>query len=165
MAQSFYGDLNSILQKLEKGGDIVKAHPTNIKTSATCFPPKTEFRTYYMNIIKAGRWFIGFGGFLILCGLLGYLSNPAAAKTALMSGGTFGLLSAGWGFWMLKGGGKPAWFGAAATTLLLLAAFTWRSSVSWQAVIAGEPKLFAAVLISVMWAASVASFVVLWRNR
>lgn len=118
-----------------------------------------------MNTIQTGRWYIGFGGFLILCGLLGYLSNPAAAKTALMSGGTFGLLSAVWGFWMLKGGGNPAWFAAGATTLLLLTAFSWRSIVSWQAVLAGEPKLFAAVLISAMWAASVASLVVLWRNR
>lgn len=118
-----------------------------------------------MHAIKTGRWFIGFGGFLILCGLLGYLSNPAAAKTALMSGGTFGLLSAAWGFWMLKGGGKLAWFAAAATTLLLLAAFTWRSIVSWQSFFAGEPKLIAAVLITAMWIASFASIAVLLRNR
>lgn len=118
-----------------------------------------------MNRMKTGRWYLGYGGFLIVCGLLGYLSNPAAAKTALMSGGTFGLLSAAWGFWMLKEGGKPAWYAAAATTLLLFAAFTWRSIVSWQAVAAGEPKLIAAVLISAMWVATVASLGVLWKNR
>jgi uncharacterized membrane protein (UPF0136 family) len=118
-----------------------------------------------MNNGKTGRWFLGYGGFLILCGLLGYLSNPAAAKTALISGGTFGLLSAAWGFWMLRGGGKPAWFAAAATTLLLLAAFTWRSVASWQAFFEGEPKLIAAVLISAMWVGTVASLAVLWNSR
>ena len=118
-----------------------------------------------MNKLKTGRWFLGYGGFLILCGLLGYLSNPAAAKTALISGGSFGLLSAAWGVWMRRGGGKPAWFAAAATTLLLLAAFTWRSIASWQAFFAGEPKLIAAVLISAMWVGTVASLGVLWQHR
>ncbi|MFU8848070.1 MAG: TMEM14 family protein [Opitutales bacterium] len=118
-----------------------------------------------MNTIKTGRWYLGYGAFLIACGLLGYLSNPAAAKTALMSGGTFGLLSALWGLWMLKGGGKMAWYAAATTTLLLFAVFTWRSIVSWQAVAAGEPKLIAAALISAMWVATAASLTVLWKNR
>lgn len=118
-----------------------------------------------MHAIKTGRWYLAYGGFLILCGLLGFLSNPAAAKTALISGGTFGLLSALWGFWMLKGGGKLAWYAAAATTLLLLAAFTWRSIASWQALLAGEPKLIAASLISAMWIATVASLRILWKNR
>ena len=35
----------------------------------------------------------GYGLFLMLCGLTGYLSNPEKAKTALLSGGTFGLLN------------------------------------------------------------------------
>ena len=91
-----------------------------------------------------GRWYIGFGLFLILCGLAGYASNPAAAKTALMSGGTFGTL---------------------LTTLMLCAAFSWRSVVSWQAFADGEPKLFAAVLITSMLIASVASIVQLFRSK
>ena len=36
-------------------------------------------------------------GYLIVMGLVGYLSNPEKAKTALMSGGTFGALSILWG--------------------------------------------------------------------
>lgn len=111
-----------------------------------------------------GLWFISFGIFLIACGVLGYLSNPEKAKTALISGGTFGLLSSAWGFWMLKGGGRLAWVAAASTTLLLVAAFSWRSTVSWQAFIAGEPKLVAAVLITAMWIGSVASLFALWRG-
>lgn len=112
-----------------------------------------------------GRWFIGFGLFLIVCGVLGFLSNPEKAKTALISGGTFGVLSAAWGIWFLKGGRKLAWIAAAGTTLLLIAAFSWRSIASWQAFAAGEPKLIAALLISAMWIGSVASFVVLFKAR
>ena len=110
-----------------------------------------------------GRWFVGFGIFLILCGVAGYLSNPAGAKTALISGGTFGALSALWGFLMLRG---FAWAKVAAwvSTLVLVAAFTWRSIVGWMAYAAGEPKLFAASLITLMLVASVASLAMLLRR-
>ena len=114
-----------------------------------------------MNFI--GRWFVGFGIFLVLCGVAGYLSNPAGAKTALMSGGTFGGLSALWGLLMLKG---FAWAKIAAwvSTLLLVAAFTWRSIAGWMAYAAGEPKLFAASLITLMLVASLASLAVLAKR-
>ena len=107
-----------------------------------------------------GRWFAGFGIFLILCGMAGYLSNPAGAKTALMSGGTFGALSALWGLLMLKG---FAWAKNAAwvSTLVLVAAFAWRATAGWMACAAGEPKLFAASLITLMLVASLASLAVL----
>ncbi len=118
-----------------------------------------------MTTTQLGRWFLGFGAFLIVCGLLGYLSNPEKAKTALISGGTFGLLSAAWGFWMLKGGGRLAWGAALATTLLLVGAFSWRATASWQAFAAGEPKLIAALLISAMWVGAVASLAALWKGR
>ena len=111
-----------------------------------------------------GRWFLGFGIFLIVCGAVGYLSNPAGAKTALISGGTFGGLSAIWGLLMMKG---FAWAKVAAwvSTLLLVAAFAWRSAVGWMAYAAGEPKLFAASLITLMLAASLVSLVVLARRK
>lgn len=112
-----------------------------------------------------GRWYVGFGIFLTLCGVAGYASNPAAAKTALMSGGTFGILSAIWGLWILKGGRLVAFIAALLTTLMLCAAFTWRSIVTWQAVGAGEPKTFAASLITAMLVASVLSLVQLLRGR
>ena len=114
---------------------------------------------------KIGRWYIGFGVFLIVCGLAGYASNPEAARSALMSGATFGILSALWGFWLLKGGRLFAFIAAAATTLMLCAAFGWRSTVSWQAVFDGEPKLFAAVLISSMLIGSVLSLIKLIGAR
>ena len=111
-----------------------------------------------------GRWFLGFGIFLIVCGAAGYLSNPAGAKTALISGGTFGGLSAIWGLLMMKG---FAWAKVAAwvSTLLLVAAFAWRSAVGWMAYAAGEPKLFAASLITLMLAASLVSLAVLARRK
>jgi uncharacterized membrane protein (UPF0136 family) len=111
-----------------------------------------------------GRWFVGFGIFLILCGVAGYLSNPAGAKTALISGGSFGGRSAVWGLLMMKG---FAWAKVAAwvSTLLLVAAFAWRSVAGWMAYAAGEPKLFAASLITLMLAASLVSLAVLARRK
>jgi uncharacterized membrane protein (UPF0136 family) len=111
----------------------------------------------------SGRWFVGFGIFLILCGVAGYLSNPAGAKTALMSGGTFGGLSVVWGVLMLRG---FVWAKIAAwvSTIVLAAAFTWRSVVGWMAYAGGEPKLFAASLITLMLVASLASLGGLWRR-
>ena len=114
---------------------------------------------------KIGRGYVGFGVFLIACGIAGYASNPAAAKTALISGGTFGTLSAFWGFWILKGGRLSALLAAGLPTLMLGVAFTWRSVVSWQAYSEGKPKLFAATLITGMLFASISSLVQLLRSR
>ncbi|MDF3127665.1 hypothetical protein P0Y35_00505 [Kiritimatiellaeota bacterium B1221] len=111
-----------------------------------------------------GRWFIGFGIFLFVCGLLGYASNPLAAKTALKSGGGFGFISAAWGIWMLKSERNAPYIAATVTTLILCAAFLWRSTVTWQAVMHGKPKLFAAVLISSMLVASLISLFRLLRR-
>ncbi len=115
-------------------------------------------------MIFCGRWFVGFGIFLILCGVAGFLSNPAGAKTALMSGGTFGGLSALWGVLMLKGfvrAKMAAWI----STTVLVAAFAWRSIAGWMAYAEGQPKFFAASLITAMLVASLASLLVLWRGR
>lgn len=112
----------------------------------------------------SGRWFVGFGLFLALCGVAGFASNPAGAKTALLSGGAFGGLSALWGILMLF---RFSWARPAAflSTLVLVAAFTWRSWLGWTAVRSGEPKLFASILISTMLVASLASLVVLLSKR
>lgn len=82
-----------------------------------------------------------------------------------MSGGAFGTLSAFWGFWILKGGRLLALLAAGLTTLMLCSAFTWRSVVSWQAYSEGEPKLFAATLITGMLFASVYSLIQLLRSH
>jgi uncharacterized membrane protein (UPF0136 family) len=108
---------------------------------------------------------IFFGGFLILCGALGYLSNPEKAKTALMSGGSFGALSILWGVWFLRGGQRAPWIAATITTSLLAVVFTWRSVVTWIAVSEGEPKLFAATLITAMLIAAILMLRSLLRKR
>lgn len=107
---------------------------------------------------------IGYGLFLILIGLLGFLSNPEKAKTALMSGGTFGLLSIGLGFLALKGWSKARPI-ALGMCLFLGVVFIWRSSVSWMAVAGGQSeKTLAAVLISSMLAATIFLAVMLLRR-
>ena len=117
-----------------------------------------------MNTKTAG-YLIFYGAFLILCGLLGYLSNPEKAKTALMSGGTFGALSILWGVLGARGfrWSLPA---ALATTGLLALVFAWRASVGWLAVIDGKrEKLFAASLITLMLVASVLMLLCLLKAR
>jgi len=66
---------------------------------------------------KTAGYLILYGAFLIVMGLLGYLSNPEKAKTALMSGGTFGALSLVWGVLGARG---VRWTLPAAVVVLLL---------------------------------------------
>jgi uncharacterized membrane protein (UPF0136 family) len=113
---------------------------------------------------RLGTWLLGYGAFLVAVGVLGYLSNPEKAATALLSGGTFGALSAAWGFLLRSGRGwaRPA---AIATTGFLTLVFTWRSTASWLAVLGGRPeKLVAAALITAMLLGSVVTLVVLARG-
>lgn len=110
------------------------------------------------------KWLIGYGVFLFLCGLAGYLSNPAKAITGLMMGSGFGVLSVVWGVLLGKGFGFAKW-AALATALLLCAAFSWRSIVSWQKVMDGEPKTFAAALITLMLLGSLATVVRLFVRK
>lgn len=108
---------------------------------------------------------IAYGAFLILAGLVGFLSNPEKAKTALMSGGTFGLLNIGLGILALRGW-RPSASVALGVAAFLGLVFVWRSSVSWMAVSAGQSeKLVAATIISTMLAATVALIVYLLRAR
>src|SRR5687768_15157378 len=117
-----------------------------------------------MNTTTAG-YLILYGAFLIVMGLLGFLSNPEKAKTALMSGGTFGALSILWGVLGARGfrWTLPA---AIVTTGLLALVFAWRATVSWLAVLDGQrEKLFAAGLITLMLAASVPMLLRLLKSR
>ena len=106
---------------------------------------------------KLGVWMAGYGAFLIVMGVVGYLSNPEKAATAVLSGGSFGGLSMGWGY-LLRRGREWARWGALATTGLLVVVFLWRASVGWMAVNAGQSeKLVAASLITAMAVASIAT--------
>lgn len=113
---------------------------------------------------KTGHWIIAYGCFLIGIGLLGYLSNPEKAKTALISGGTFGTLSIIWGVLSLRA--RWAEMAAFVTACFLTLIFTWRASAGWIAVGQGEAtKLVAAVLISLMLLASLALLGLIGRRR
>ena len=114
---------------------------------------------------KTAGYLILYGSFLIVMGLLGYLSNPEKAKTALMSGCTFGGISILWGVLGARGvrWSLPA---ALVTTSLLALVFAWRASVGWLAVSDGKSeKLFAASLITVMLAGSAQLLPTLMRAR
>jgi uncharacterized membrane protein (UPF0136 family) len=108
-----------------------------------------------------GTWMLGYGAFLIAVGVVGYLSNPEKAATALISGGTFGLLSILWGVLLRRGYDWARW-AAIAMTGFLTVVFAWRSTVTWLAVSGGNSgKLVAAALITSMGVASVLTLYVL----
>ena len=98
---------------------------------------------------KTVGYLIFYGAFLIVMGLIGYLSNPEKAKTALMSGGTFGALSILWGVLGARGvrWSLPA---AIVTTVFLTLVFTWRATV----LDGKSEKMFTAILITLMLTAS-----------
>ena len=115
--------------------------------------------------MKNGTILICYGLFLIIAGVTGFLSNPEKAKTALMSGGTFGLIQIVLGV-IVNRGWMPARKIAIAVGAFLSLIFTWRSIVSWMAVAGGqEEKFFAASLISTMLIASVIMITLLIRNK
>ena len=114
--------------------------------------------------LRLGNVLLGYGAFLVAIGVAGYLSNPEKAATALVSGGTFGALSVGWGL-LLRAGRAWARTGAIATTGFLALVFTWRSVASWLAYMGGQAgKLVAASLITAMLVASILTLVVLLRG-
>lgn len=111
---------------------------------------------------KHSKLLMIYGVFLIGAGLAGFLSNPEKAKTALLSGGIFGSLSVIWGFLGLK---QISWslLAARISTSFLSVAFAWRSYSTWGKVFQGDSeKVFGAVLITLMLAASLAMVFVLF---
>lgn len=110
------------------------------------------------------RWLFTYGVFLMLIGLAGYLSNPGKAKTALISGGTFGLFSLFLGVLNARGIG---WSRKAAlgTLIFLGIVFIWRTAATWMAFFNGRPeKLFAACLITLMLAATQVMLFAMFRR-
>ena len=117
-----------------------------------------------MNTTIAG-YLVIYGIFLILLGTAGYVTNPEKAKTALMTGGGFGLISILWGVWGARGARWSRW-AAVVTTTLLSGACMWRAGLGWLAVSQGESaKLFPAIVISLMLGASLVVLAMLLKSR
>jgi hypothetical protein len=106
-----------------------------------------------------------FGLFVALIGITAFLAIGPTAKTAVMSGGTVGLISIGWSVLIRQG--KPwAVTGAMVTLVFLLGVFAWRASVGWMAYANGNTaKAVPAALISAMWVAAAASLALLAAAR
>lgn len=109
-----------------------------------------------------GTWYISFGIFLILSGFAGFASNPEEAQTALISGSFFGAMMLVSGF-LISMGFAWARILAVGITFLLVGAFSWRATAGWQDVMAGQPKVFAASLITAMLVASLVTLFVAFR--
>ena len=117
-----------------------------------------------MNTQTAGHLVV-FGVFLILLGVMGYVTHPEKTPTALIFGGGFGALWMLWGILSAKGV-RWSWSAALATTALLLLACAWRASLSWLAVANGQSeKVFASVLITLMLAVSASILLLSLRDR
>ena len=117
-----------------------------------------------MNTQTAG-YLVLYGLLLILLGTAGYVTNPEKAKTALMTGGSFGLIAILLGALGARGVRWSRW-AAVVTTTLLSVACVWRAGLGWLAVSKGESEKFIpAILISVMLGASVVVLAMLLKSR
>lgn len=119
---------------------------------------------------KSSKLMIGFGLFLIGCGFLGWAAAgfTAKAKTAILSGGVSGLMMIAMGLMAASSKPLPSAIGrngSLALPVFFTAVFSWRAAVGWQAYAAGQPKLYVAILLSPMAAASIAVFALLLSER
>lgn len=103
---------------------------------------------------KMAGYLILQGGFLVLLGVLGFLSNPERANTPLLAFGAFGALAAGLGVMGARGvrGSLPL---AAAALATFIGVCVWRVGVGWLAVMEGQTSnLYPAIALSLMLAVS-----------
>jgi len=114
-----------------------------------------------------GKILIGYGTFLIVCGVVGWVAAgfTANARTAIVAGSATGLLMITLGILALKlppAGSRAAIWAAAVFALLFTGVFTWRASIAWG----GLPeKLYVAVLLSTMALASVVTAALTVRRQ
>jgi len=125
---------------------------------------KTPNAYHPVNTQTAG-YLVIFGILLILLGVAGYLSHPEKAYTALIFGGVFGAL------WILCGilgakGIRGSRVAALAAVGLVALTCVWRATLGWLAVANGQSeKVFAALVITLMFAVSASMLSVLLKGR
>lgn len=111
---------------------------------------------------KLSQRLLYYGLLLIILGFIGFLSNPAKAKTALVTGGIFGSISILWSFLCRKNNWSI--YAAFITTLLILLATASRAFISWKNVLNDQTdKVLAATLITIMSIASLYLMPTLFR--
>eukprot|EP01112_Ceratiomyxa_fruticulosa_P003918 TRINITY_DN1423_c0_g1_i1.p1 TRINITY_DN1423_c0_g1~~TRINITY_DN1423_c0_g1_i1.p1 ORF type:complete len:129 (+),score=6.94 TRINITY_DN1423_c0_g1_i1:39-425(+) len=96
--------------------------------------------------------------FIAVMGIIGFLTNPAKAKSALISGLVSGGLCLVWSYLISNGSSNTSKWGCIAgfvSCLVLGFVFAWRAFLAWNSYLSGqEEKLVPAVLTSVMSLAS-----------
>ena len=103
---------------------------------------------------KMAGYLILHGGFVVLLGVLGFLSNPEKANTPLLAFSAFGAVAAGLGVMGARGvrGSLPL---AAAALAAFIGVCVWRAGVGWLAVMEGQTSnLYPAIALSLMLAVS-----------
>jgi hypothetical protein len=114
---------------------------------------------------QTAGYLVIFGIFTILLGVIGYMTHPEKALTALIFGGGFGALWMLWGILSAKGA-RWSWLPALVTTALLVLACVWRASLSWLAVVNGQSeKAFASGIITLMLGVAGSMLFFLLRDR
>ena len=105
------------------------------------------------------------GGFLVLLGVLGFLSNSEKANTMLLAFGAFGALAAGSGVMGARGvrGSLPL---AVAALAAFIGVCAWRAGVGWLEVIEGQTdNLSPTIALSMILAASAGLLAGLIKTR
>ena len=111
---------------------------------------------------------VGFGVFLLCAGVLGWAAAgfTLKAKTALLSGTVCGVSMIGCAWLLARERTWMSAIGSVAGTILPLlfgGVFIWRGIIAWSGWLAGEPKLWVAILLSSMAAVSLGTFWTLCR--
>lgn len=110
---------------------------------------------------------LGYGLVLAACGVLGWAAAgfTAKAKTAILSGAVTGAAMVAMAFLSSSQGAlaSAGHWGGRVLPVLFLGVFSWRASIAWKAHLAGQPKLYVAVLLTGMALASVLVAACLWR--
>ncbi len=108
-----------------------------------------------------GRWMLGYGIFLCVCGMVGFFAAPGLGKQLAASGTAFGGLSLIWAF-LLERRRKPAWWGAVLTTAVLAVVFLSRATGAMALV---EPSRVVAGLNAISFLGSIITVAILFRGR